>query len=197
MSEAKQTLIPEDLRWLAENESEWNPSPAFIDGNGESLIFLEGEKRPAYCHPDSLVAANSPEKTYTKQQWRDARKALGGEPEPWPEERINTVALNGATGDHYPEPGQKHDSAKPRMDLIPPLMEMEVARVLTFGAEKYSANNWRQVPDLQQRYIAAAKRHINAIQQGEEIDPESGLRHAAHAVCCLMFIGEIDMEYGH
>lgn len=82
------------------------------------------------------------------------------------------------------------------MDLIPPVMELEVAHVLSFGAQKYGPENWRQVPDLRRRYIAAAKRHINALQQGEERDPESGLHHAAHAVCCLMFLGEVEMETG-
>ena len=112
------------------------------------------------------------------------------------EERMRDILQNGNDGEHYPEPGQKHDSAKPRMDLIPPKMEMEVARVLSFGAEKYSAENWRQVPDLRRRYISAAKRHINAVQQGEEHDEETGLHHAAHAVCCLMFLGEVELEKG-
>lgn len=92
--------------------------------------------------------------------------------------------------------GIKYDIAKPMMDLIPPVMELEVAHVLSFGAQKYGPENWRQVPDLRRRYIAAAKRHINALQQGEERDPESGLHHAAHAVCCLMFLGEVEMETG-
>ena len=133
--------------------------------------------------------------------------------------RIDIIGTNGNDGEHYgeegrvelgarkgqepgriadlPGQGQKHDTGKPRMDLIPPLMEIVVSRVLAFGAEKYGPDNWRKVPDLRRRYIAAAKRHINALQQGEERDPESGLHHAAHAVCCLMFIGEVDLEYGH
>jgi len=90
--------------------------------------------------------------------------------------------------------GVKYDAHKPRMDLIPPLMELEVARVLTVGAEKYSPENWRHVPNLRGRYTAAAKRHINALQQGIMCDEETGLHHAAHAVCCLMFLGEVDME---
>ena len=92
------------------------------------------------------------------------------------------------------EIGVKHDDEKPNMDLMPPLMELEVAKVLTFGARKYAAENWRKVPDLKARYRAAAKRHINAMRRGEVRDPESGLLHAAHAVCCLMFIGEIELE---
>jgi len=90
--------------------------------------------------------------------------------------------------------GVKYDAHKPRMDLIPPLMELEVARVLTVGAEKYSPENWRHVPNLRGRYTAAAKRHINALQQGIMCDEETGLHHAAHAVCCLMFLGEVDLE---
>lgn len=92
--------------------------------------------------------------------------------------------------------GFKHDGGKPMMDLIPPLMELEVSRVLSFGAEKYGPENWRQVPDLRRRYIAAAKRHINALQQGITRDEETGLHHAAHAVCCLMFLGEVELQVG-
>jgi hypothetical protein len=90
--------------------------------------------------------------------------------------------------------GVKYDDDKPMMDLIPPHMELEVARVLTVGAKKYSAENWRHVPDLRRRYIAAAKRHINALQQDIMCDDETGLHHAAHAVCCLMFLGEVELE---
>jgi hypothetical protein len=90
--------------------------------------------------------------------------------------------------------GVKYDDDKPMMDLIPPHMELEVARVLTVGAKKYSPDNWRHVPDMRRRYIAAAKRHINALQQDIMCDDETGLHHAAHAVCCLMFLGEVDLE---
>lgn len=90
--------------------------------------------------------------------------------------------------------GRKDDADKPQMDLVPPLMEREVARVLTFGAKKYGPDNWRHVPGAHQRYHAAARRHINSLSRGETHDPETGLHHAAHAVCCLMFWGEKDME---
>lgn len=62
--------------------------------------------------------------------------------------------------------GNKFDSEKPRMDLIPPYMEEEVAMVLAFGAQKYDAENWRKVNDLRSRYLAAAQRHINALKKG-------------------------------
>lgn len=76
------------------------------------------------------------------------------------------------------------------MDLIPPHAELMLAKMLTFGAEKYGAWNWSQVDDLERRYMAAAMRHINAHRAGELSDQESGLPHLAHAMCCLAFLIE-------
>lgn len=63
------------------------------------------------------------------------------------------------------------------------LMEM-VARVREFGAKKYDRDNWRKGFKYS-RSIAAALRHIEAFNEGEDLDPESGLLHIGHAVCCL------------
>ena len=90
--------------------------------------------------------------------------------------------------------GIKYDSAKPKMNLLPPKAVMEVAKVLTFGAEKYDAENWRKLEDLQNRYTAGALRHIFAHMDGEELDPETNLSHLAHAMCCLLFKLEIELE---
>ncbi|MEX1058763.1 MAG: dATP/dGTP diphosphohydrolase domain-containing protein, partial [Natronospirillum sp.] len=79
---------------------------------------------------------------------------------------------------------------KARMELIPPKAEMLLAEVLTFGAEKYGAENWRLVDEQERRYMAAAMRHINAHRQGEVLDQESGLPHLVHAMCCLAFLVE-------
>ena len=46
--------------------------------------------------------------------------------------------------------GTKHDAGKPRMDLIPPRAEMLLAEVLTFGANRYGDDNWRDVPNMEQ-----------------------------------------------
>jgi hypothetical protein len=88
-------------------------------------------------------------------------------------------------------PGSKHDTGKPLMGAVPPNALLEVARVLTFGAEKYGLDNWRQVENAETRYLDAALRHINAHQRGELADPESGESHLAHAVCSLMFMLEL------
>jgi hypothetical protein len=81
----------------------------------------------------------------------------------------------------------KFDSEKPRMDLIDPYAEEMMARALTFGANKYSDHNWRKGMAYS-RLIASSKRHINSFTDGEDLDPESGLPHLAHAMSCMMFL---------
>ena len=84
--------------------------------------------------------------------------------------------------------GLKYDQDKPRMDLLDPDHLEDVARVLSFGARKYAAHNWRNGIAVS-RLIAASYRHLGAINRGEDIDPESGLPHTAHLGCCVMFLG--------
>lgn len=84
--------------------------------------------------------------------------------------------------------GRKDDKLKTRLDLIPPEVIMEMGKVLTFGALKYSANNWQKLPDFNDRYYAAALRHLMAWRSGETFDQESGLLHLSHALTCLAFL---------
>ncbi len=84
----------------------------------------------------------------------------------------------------------KFDSSKPRMSLVPPSLMLEVAKVLTYGAHKYKVNNWRKTPDIES-YINALHRHLNAWQNGEDVDPESGLSHLSHAACNIAFLIEL------
>jgi hypothetical protein len=81
-------------------------------------------------------------------------------------------------------------ASKPRLDLLPPAAMEQIAEVLTFGAEKYGANNWCRGARWG-RYYAALLRHLFAWWRGEDCDAETGLSHLAHAGCCLLFL----MEY--
>lgn len=92
--------------------------------------------------------------------------------------------------------GKKYDGEKPRLYLLPPRTLVEVGKVLTFGAAKYDEHNWKKLDNLQNRYTGAALRHIFAHMEGEELDPETGLDHLAHALCCLMFKLEAKLENG-
>lgn len=83
--------------------------------------------------------------------------------------------------------GVKDDSSKPPMHLIDGYALEQLAMVLAFGAKKYAAHNWRNGL-AQTRLISAAMRHLSAFNGGQDTDPETGLHHAAHAMCCCMFM---------
>lgn len=90
----------------------------------------------------------------------------------------------------------KFDGEKPRLDLVPDAAVKEIAKVFTFGAKKYAPNNWREGFEWH-RLIRAAKGHIADFNDGEDLDPESGLSHLAHAGCCiLMLLDHIIKGYG-
>jgi hypothetical protein len=88
----------------------------------------------------------------------------------------------------------KHDNGKLRWDLLPWAATEEVVEVLTFGANKYTPNNWRKAEDTT-RFLAAAMRHIAAFAMGQKRDPETGIHHLAHAVCNLIFIIEWEKDH--
>jgi hypothetical protein len=92
------------------------------------------------------------------------------------------------------ELGKKFDSEKPRTYLLPPKALLAVSEVLTIGAQKYDEENWRKLENLQNRYTGASLRHIFSHMDGEALDPETGSSHLAHAICCLLFKLEIEIE---
>jgi hypothetical protein len=67
-----------------------------------------------------------------------------------------------------------------RYDLVPPEATWLEARVYGKGAEKYAERNWEGGYEWG-KSIAAIERHIQLFKAGEDIDPESGLPHLAHA----------------
>ncbi len=86
----------------------------------------------------------------------------------------------------------KYDSGKVRMDLLPPLAEVEIAKVFTFGAQKYSDWNWAKGMDPV-RLESAIKRHLAEWKLGYDNDPETGLSHLAHAGCGIMMLLETEL----
>ena len=81
------------------------------------------------------------------------------------------------------EPGAKLDAGKNRLGLVLggfALALEQVGEVGTFGAGKYTPNGWVSVPNGVERYTDAMYRHLLIEAQGELIDPQTKLFHAAH-----------------
>lgn len=88
------------------------------------------------------------------------------------------------------EKGMKHDDEKNRLDLLSTRWINGVGQVLTYGAKKYAAHNWRKGIE-RSRLLGAAFRHLFAYLGGEDRDSETGFLHLYHASCCLMFASEL------
>lgn len=98
------------------------------------------------------------------------------------------------------KPGSKLDAAKPNCDLVFSGFAnalMEVAKVGTYGATKYTEDGWKDVPNGIRRYRSALYRHMLT---SECYDPDTNLPHMAHvawnalAVLELMFHKEVEYE---
>lgn len=67
-----------------------------------------------------------------------------------------------------------------RYDLLPPEPTWYEALVYGAGASKYADRNWENGYEWG-KGIAALERHIQLFKAGEDLDPEFGLPHLAHA----------------
>lgn len=94
------------------------------------------------------------------------------------------------------EKGIKFDQdphLKPAISLVPLKALWEVAKVMTFGAQKYDKFNW--LGGIRYTRLAdAAMRHIIQFMNREEPDSESGLSHLAHAGCCILMLLEMTLR---
>lgn len=82
------------------------------------------------------------------------------------------------------KPGAKLDAGKNRLGLVMGGFAralQEVGKVGTFGANKYTVNGWVAVPEGVDRYTDAMYRHLFTECEGESVDGQTGLLHAAHA----------------
>jgi len=69
-----------------------------------------------------------------------------------------------------------------------------VQSVLEYGAEKYERSGWKNVPEGQERYDAAARRHRQQRDLGQSHDDESGLLHIAHEITSNLMLLELYMN---
>ena len=83
--------------------------------------------------------------------------------------------------------GLRFNQGKLRYDLVEPRAHSDMVEVLTDGANKYQSRNWENGLSWTS-VLASLKRHIAAVESGEDYDPESGRLHIAHAACNVHFL---------
>lgn len=83
-----------------------------------------------------------------------------------------------------PGQGVKADAGKQQFDMIPWDLVSDENAVWRVGAAKYSPNQWRNGMPLSQPFNALL-RHAFALMNGQDNDPETGLPHTGHMLCCI------------
>lgn len=83
--------------------------------------------------------------------------------------------------------GLRYNEGKQRWDLLHPVAQEGIVRVLTKGAEKYALRNWEKGMAWS-KVISSLKRHLAAIERGEDYDLETGELHIDHLQCNAHFL---------
>jgi hypothetical protein len=68
----------------------------------------------------------------------------------------------------------------------------DMVRVLEFGVNKYSRDNWKKGLKTTE-IVDSMLRHIYAYLDGEDVDPESGINHTGHIMCNAMFLSHMHL----
>lgn len=91
---------------------------------------------------------------------------------------------------NYPDnnPKTAMGVTKVPLHLVPPSSTHYLALAFKDGAAKYGPYNWRDKTVSSSVYVAAAKRHIDAWWDGEEVSSDAQVHHLAHAMACLAII---------
>ena len=136
-------------------------------GANTEVAFVRALKRPVLRYPEltEIDRAGDPV-VEIKADLTDLRAQLDRQVG---EVRVVNEKTGGAKG-----------SKPQRLELLPPEALERIAEVYAFGAQKYAPNNWLRGYDWSLSY-GALQRHLNAFWRGEDLDPETGLTHLAHA----------------
>lgn len=80
----------------------------------------------------------------------------------------------------YENPKEAAGRSKLQLQLVPTAAKREMTLALEIGGIKYGFWNWRGAGICLMTYIGAMQRHLDAIQNGEDMDPSSGVSHIGH-----------------
>lgn len=77
---------------------------------------------------------------------------------------------------------------KPHLELVPAAGILHASLAHLEGARKYGPYNWRHKKVRMTVYIAAAQRHLLAMLDGEDLNPDTGNRHEGNVIACMNII---------
>lgn len=154
----------------------------FIGTHGDALMYDTNIPLVNGIYPENTVIGNK-DKTishwvkyqegWDKKEWEEVI-----DPEVEKQEILAKV--------NKPIKALRYNDGKVQWSLVDFKSLEPFVRVLEFGAKKYSKDNWKQEMDLD-KILDSAQRHMASMIDGENIDQESGLQHAAHVICNMMF----------
>jgi hypothetical protein len=93
---------------------------------------------------------------------------------------------------HKLDPKKSAGDKKCPLQLLPPVALRDTAWVHKLGADKYGAWNWIDTGVSLDTYIGAIMRHLMAMHEGEWVDSESHLPHAAHIAASCNILMDAD-----
>jgi hypothetical protein len=85
-------------------------------------------------------------------------------------------------------PKDRLGAKKVNLNLVPASSIIYQALAMEDGAVKYGPFNWRENKVIASIYVAAAMRHIQQWQDGEELASDSKKPHLGHALACIGII---------
>jgi hypothetical protein len=83
--------------------------------------------------------------------------------------------------------GLRFNQGKLRYDLLHPVSQEGIVKVLTKGSIKYAERNWEKGMSWTS-VLASLKRHLASFEAGEDYDPETGELHVDHMQCNAHFL---------
>ena len=116
-------------------------------------------------------------------------------PDPWPNIPVDAKVVNKEPEDegilHYQEATNPKDLLgirKSPLHLVPSALSIWVSQIFKMSAVKYGPFNWRDKKVKKSIYLDAIERHLIALKEGQDFDPESGRPHEAHiaANCAIL-----------
>ncbi len=88
---------------------------------------------------------------------------------------------------------ERYNTDKLKWSLVDFKSLEDMVKVLEFGAEKYSADNWKK--GLPTKEICESLlRHTFAFMNGEDVDSDSKQSHIGHIMCNAMFLSHMLRE---